>query len=73
MYRLGFAWGIAWRKTAGAAIKDALARSKPNITEPPRLNPIAVETKTPITPLNVGIRIAKAVRKTPTFLISPNL
>ena len=73
MYRLGFAWGIACRKTAGAAINDALARSKPNMTDPPKLNPIAVETKTPITPLNVGMRTAKAVRKIPTFLISPNL
>ncbi len=61
IYKLGFACGIACRKTAGAAINDALARSKPNITAPPRLNPIAVDTKTPITPLKVGIKTANAV------------
>ena len=67
MYRLGFAWGIAWRKTAGAAINDALAKSNPNMTAPPKLNPNAVETSTPIIPLIVGIIIANEVRNTPTF------
>ena len=73
MYKLGFACGIAWRNTAGAAINDALANSNPNITAPPRLNPIAVATRTPTIPLKVGIIIANAVRKIPTLLISPNL
>ncbi len=58
MYKLGFACGIACRKTAGAAINDALANSNPNITAPPKLNPNAVETNTPIIPLKVCIIIA---------------
>ena len=72
MYKLGFASGIALRNIAGAAINDALDKSNPNITAPPILNPNPVATKTPIIPLNVGIIIAKEIRKTPTFFRSPS-
>ena len=43
------------------------------MTAPPKLNPSAVETSTPIIPFMVGIIIENDVRKIPTFLISSNL
>lgn len=72
IYKLGFACGIVCRKTAGAAINEALARSNPNITEPPTLKPRMVATNTPMIPLNVGIIIANDVKNKPTSRMSPN-
>ena len=39
IYKLGFAFGMAVRNTAGAAMNDALAKSTPNMTAPPMLRP----------------------------------
>ena len=39
IYKLGLALGMPVLSTAGAAIKDALAKSTPNITAPPMLRP----------------------------------
>ena len=72
MYNPGFAFLIAVLKTDGAAIKEALANNRPNNTEPPMLNPMYVDTTTPIMPLKVGTATEKIIKNLPAFFTSSN-